>query len=62
MSTPPNKRIQPKHPVSRRIEAYGVKGLRSRTWRRVFADAETLIDWCERNDAVVYGTRRVDGE
>jgi len=45
-----------------RIEAYGSKGMQSRAWRRTFASAEKLLAWCERNDAVVLGTRRVEGE
>jgi hypothetical protein len=44
-----------------RIEAYGVKGLQSRPWRRIFADAEKLDAWCERQNAVVYGQRYVEG-
>jgi len=45
-----------------RIEAYGSKGMQNRPWRRTFASAEKLDAWCERNDAVVLGTRRVDSE
>jgi len=45
-----------------RIEAYGLKGMQNRTWRRTFASVERLEAWCERNDAVVLGTRRIDGE
>lgn len=45
-----------------RIEAYGVKGGKSRPWRRCFANAELLVAWCERNDAVVLGIRNVDEE
>ena len=40
------------------IEAYGVKGLKNRSWRKTFASAEKLLAWCETNDAVVLGTRR----
>lgn len=43
-----------------RIEAYGSKGTQNRTWRRTFASAEKLDAWCERNDAVVLGTRTAD--
>lgn len=43
------------------IEAYGVKGLQSRSWRRTFGDAERLNAWCERHDAVVHGQRYVAG-
>jgi hypothetical protein len=44
-----------------RIEAYGVKGMKSRPWRRTFKDAFALMAWCEKNDADVYGTRHVEG-
>jgi hypothetical protein len=40
------------------IEAYGVKGLKNRGWRKTFANAEKLLAWCETNDAIVLGTRR----
>ncbi len=43
-----------------RIEAYGSKGMQNRSWRRTFASAEKLVAWCERNDAVVLGTRAAD--
>jgi len=45
-----------------RIEAYGLKGMQNRAWRRTFASAEKLLAWCERNDSVVLGTRPVEGE
>lgn len=45
---------------SSRIEAYGVKGMNSRRWRRTFKDADSLVAWCEKNDAEVYGQRFVD--
>ena len=44
-----------------RIEAYGVKGLRSQLWRRTFASAAKLDAWCEKHDATVLGTRVADG-
>jgi hypothetical protein len=43
-----------------RIEAYGVKGLQSRSWRRTFTSAEQLTAWCERHDAAVLGQRYVE--
>jgi hypothetical protein len=42
------------------IEAYGVKGLQSRSWRRTFATAEQLTAWCERHDAEVRGQRYIE--
>jgi len=47
---------------SGRVEAYGVKGMNSRRWRRTFKDADALMTWCEKNDAEVYGQRFVDGD
>lgn len=42
-----------------KIEAYGVKGLKSKAWRKVFANADALNRWLERNDAECYGVREV---
>ncbi len=47
--------LQPAH-----IEAYGVKGLQSRSWRRTFATAEQFTAWCERHDAAVRGQRYIE--
>jgi hypothetical protein len=44
----------------RGVEAYGVKGMNSRTWRRTFKDSDALMTWCEKNDAEVHGQRFVD--
>ena len=44
-----------------RIEAYGVKGMKSRLWRRTFKDAGALLAWCDENDAQVYAQRYIDG-
>jgi hypothetical protein len=41
------------------IEAYGVKGMDSKRWRRAFRSIEALEKWCEDNDAEIYGTRDV---
>ena len=56
-----NVQDSPTATQSGRIEAYGVKGTKSRPWRRTFKDADALIAWCEKNDAEVYGQRFVDG-
>jgi hypothetical protein len=45
-----------------RIEAYGVKGMNSRSWRRTFKNADALLTWCEKNDAQVYAQRYIDGQ
>lgn len=41
------------------VEAYGVKGLSSKPWRKEFRDYEALNRWCEKNEAVVHGMREV---
>jgi hypothetical protein len=41
----------------RRIEAYGVKGMKSTPWRKTFNSTEQLNAWVERNDAEVHATR-----
>lgn len=45
---------------SPKLEAYGVKGVKSRPWSRTFRNADHLARWCEENDAEVQGTREVD--
>jgi len=42
------------------IEGYGVKGLNSTKWRRVFKSVEAMNKWAEKNDAEVHGTRKAD--
>jgi hypothetical protein len=39
------------------IEAYGVKGPQSKSWRKEFKSANALNKWAEKNDAEVHGTR-----
>lgn len=43
-----------------RIEAYGVRGLRSTPWRRTFANGDALAAWVEKHDAQVLGSREVE--
>lgn len=38
------------------IEAYGVKGMKSVSWRKIFNSPEQLEKWCDANDAEVQGT------
>ena len=46
-----------------RLEAYGVKGMKSTQWRKTFKDSDALNAWVEKNSAQVHGTRvLVDGE
>ncbi len=42
------------------IEAYGVKGLGNKSWRKSFKNRATLVEWAEKNDAEIYGTRKTD--
>lgn len=44
------------------IEAYGVRGMKSKPWRKTFANRVALDRWIERMDGEVelYGTRKVD--
>jgi hypothetical protein len=39
------------------IEAYGVRGMKSTPWRKMFKSLEALNAWVEKNDAEVYATR-----
>ncbi len=45
-----------------KIEAYGVKGMKSLPWRRTFPDVEAMADWADKHDAEVHGTRERDPE
>lgn len=38
-----------------KIEAYGVKGMQSKQWRKSFKDEAALEKWCDDNDATVHG-------
>jgi hypothetical protein len=44
------------------IEAHGVKGMKSTPWRKTFRNAAALNAWCEKNSAVVHGTRTADAK
>lgn len=43
-----------------KIEAYGVKGMKSLPWRKEFQDVEALEAWLDRNDAECLGTRELE--
>lgn len=45
---------------AKRIEAHGVKGLKSTAWRKSFASTEALLAWAEKNDAEIYAVREPD--
>jgi len=53
--------VEPKDPSERgKIEAYGVKGLKSTRWRKVFKNGYEMQQWLEKNDAEVEGIRPVE--
>lgn len=39
------------------VEAYGVKGMNSKQWRKTFKSFDALEKWLEKNDAQCHGTR-----
>lgn len=41
----------------KKIEAYGVKGMNSTSWRKTFPNEEALNKWAKENSAEVQGTR-----
>lgn len=40
-----------------KIEAYGVRGRKSKPWRRTFASYRALVVWQGKNNAYLIGTR-----
>lgn len=46
-----------------RIEAYGIKGMKSVAWRKTFKNVDALNAWVEKNDSVeTFGTREVSDD
>jgi len=43
------------------IEAFGVKGMQSKQWRKIFKNFKQLEKWVEKHDAEIHGTRKPDG-
>ena len=43
-----------------RVEAYGVKGMKSTPWRRTFPHFGALQKWADKNNAEIHGTRIPD--
>jgi len=41
----------------KKIEAYGVKGMKSTPWRKIFKSHIHLHKWADKNQAEVHGTR-----
>lgn len=48
------------YPKGHTIEAYGVKGMKSTSWRKSFKHADHLNDWAEKNSAEVHGMRELE--
>jgi hypothetical protein len=48
--------------ATQKIEAYGVKGLKSKPWRKVFKSQAAFEKWLEANegDVEVYASRVVE--
>jgi len=44
-----------------RVEAYGVKGMKSTSWRKVFKNLAALDKWVEQTGAEVHGVRDYEG-
>ncbi len=42
------------------IEAYGVKGMNGKPWRRMFKSEDELTKWAEKNDAEIHGIRTLE--
>lgn len=42
-----------------KIEAYGVKGMQNKQWRKSFKDSAALEKWCDANDATVHGVAEI---
>lgn len=42
------------------IEAYGNKGLKNTPWRKTFKNSDKMLEWAEKNDATVLGTRELE--
>lgn len=49
-------------PDGGQLEAHGVKGMKSKPWRKAFKSQEHFEDWLEKNqgDVEVHGTRSLD--
>lgn len=42
---------------TKRIEAYGVKGMKNTQWRKTFASVAAMNKWAEKHGAEILGTR-----
>ncbi|MEI6036090.1 MAG: hypothetical protein WCS65_17635 [Verrucomicrobiae bacterium] len=47
--------------LAARVEAYGVKGMKSTSWRLVFKNLAALDKWVEQTGAEVHGVRDYEG-
>jgi len=42
------------------MEAHGVKGMKNTPWRKTFKSSDHAVDWAEKNDAEIHGTRDLE--
>lgn len=42
------------------IEAYGIMGMKSKPWRKIFKNIEQMNKWIELHDAEVHGQRETE--
>lgn len=42
------------------MEAHGVKGMKNTPWRKTFKSADHAVEWAEKNDAEIHGTRDLE--
>lgn len=47
-------------PKDVKVEAHGVRGMKSTPWRKTFKNADALNKWAEANDAEIHGVRDVE--
>ena len=43
-----------------RVDAYGVKGMKSTPWRKTFRNSDALLAWAEKHGAEIYATCDAD--
>ena len=43
-----------------KIEAHGIKGIKSTPWRKTFKNENALMAWADKHDAEIYAIRDAD--
>jgi hypothetical protein len=46
--------------MTKKVEAYGVKGMKSTPWRKTFRDTVTMLAWVEKHNAEITNWRFVE--